>query len=53
MSDLTQQQVTLDEITTALDQITDQDAGELRELCEQFVRLRNLQDAAINILDDI
>ena len=53
MSDLTQQQVTLDEITTALDQITDQDAGELRDLCEQFVRLRNLQDTAINLLDDI
>ena len=53
MSDLTRQQVTLEEIKTALDQITDQDAEELRDLCEQFVRLRNLREGAINLLDDI
>jgi len=53
MSDLVQQKITLDEITTALDQVTDQDAGELRDLCEQFVKLRNLQDVALNLLDDI
>lgn len=53
MSDLKQPQITLEELTKALGQITDQEAGELRDLCEQFVRLRNLRDTASSLLDDV